>query len=296
MEKRLCALVALVSVLVMSSHSFAQARGETGAVGLYLSSAGQIRLYAPSNSGTRHVGRITMSAGLSKDAVFDYIEDADKVINAYKLTTPTKADVELYTVSDNSYSHLPPEVQVRVHLYGWNNDKFFLARFTVVNMANATATLYLGATVVPMVSAGYDGTCEWNSTYGIAYNYRGTELPHLGVALVSQNPYSYKIRDWHEYSPDPNSDAAHDSTRFKMLTETGFDGPLTFGADGAIYNVNAGAYTLAAGDSAVLTYAIVYGDGLPELLANVQAARARYQAAFPPSRVRVTFVANTATV
>ncbi|MCR4439618.1 MAG: T9SS type A sorting domain-containing protein [candidate division KSB1 bacterium] len=296
MEKRVFLLVALVAVLMMASQSFAQARGETGAVGLYLTNAGQIRLYAPSNSGTRHVGRITMSAGLSMDAVYDYVQDADKVINAYKLATPTKADVELYTEADNSYSNLPPNVHVRVHLYGWNNDKFFLARFAVVNMAAETVQLYLGATVVPMVGAGYDGTCEWNATHRIAYNYRGTDPPHLGVALVSGEPYSYKIRDWHDYSPDPNSDQAHDSTRFKMLTETGFDGPLTFGVDGAIYNVNAGAYTLAPGDSAVLTYAVVYGDGLADLLANVQAARARYRAAFPPSRVRVTFVANTATV
>jgi len=61
---------------------------------------------------------------------------------------------------------------------------------------------------------------------------------YMGLKIVSGSPYSFHVLDYGVYSPsDPGSDAADDSTRYKMTALPGFDNSLTVGVNGSIYNL-----------------------------------------------------------
>jgi hypothetical protein len=263
---------------VCLNQTQAQITFNTGKIGVRLSHAGSIRLITPTTSGSRQLDRINIIAALSEKAVCDYNEDQDSVRSAYQVTTPTIADIEAVAVYDNWYSNLPPDVTFRVHIYAWNNEPYFIARYTVINDSSQQVMLYLGLLTVPRVAGNYGGeTNKYNADHRVAYCYREGELPHAGLRLLSKESYSYHALDWSVYSPvDPNADAATDSTRYHMTADTGFDTTMTAGGDGSIYSLNAGAYTIAAGDSVTLTYAIVYADIESDLFTAAGAAQTKY--------------------
>jgi hypothetical protein len=256
----------------------AQVLLNTGKIGVRLSHAGSIRLLAPSTSGSRQLDRINIIAALSEQAVCDYNEDQDSVRSAYQVTTPTLSDFEAVAVYDNWYSNLPPDVTFKVHVYAWNDKPYLIARYTVINDSSKEVTLYLGVLTVPRIAGNYGGeTNKYNAEHRIAYCYREGEAPHAGFRLLAQDPYSYHALDWLDYSPaDPNADAATDSTRYHMTADSGFDTTMTAGGDGSIYSLNAGAYTIAAGDSVSLTYAIAYAELESELFAAADSAQKKY--------------------
>ncbi len=271
-------LCLLLILGVYLNQTQAQITFDTGKIGVRLSNAGSIRLYAPSSSDARQLDRINIIAALSEKAVCDYNEDQDAVVPAYQVTPPTLADIEAVAVYDNSYSNLPPDVTFKVHVYAWNNKPYLIARYTVINDSSKEVTLYLGLVTVPRIAGNYGGeTNKYNADHRIAYCYREGETPHAGFRLLSKEPYSYHALDWSVYSPaDPSSDAATDSTRYHMTADPGFDTTMTAGGDGSIYSLNAGAYTIAAGDSVTLTYAIGYADVESELFAVADSAQKKY--------------------
>jgi hypothetical protein len=248
-----------------------------GKIGFTLNDYGRIRLYAPSTNDIRHLGRVNIVAALSEKAVCDYYEDQDSVIASYQLTSPAHADIEAIAITDNGYSGLPPHVTFKLHVYTWNNQPFLIARYTVINDSSEQVTLYLGLVTLPQISGSYGGeTNKYDAAHRIAYCYREGESPHAGIRLLTKEPYSYKVLDWMDYSPDPANDVATDSTRYHMTADPGFDTTMTAGGDGSIYSLNAGAYTIAAGDSVTLTYAIGYADVESELFAVADSAQKKY--------------------
>jgi len=133
-----------------------------------------------------------------------------------------------------------------------------------------------------MPSNSYGGeTVQYDATKKMAYYFRTGETPYIGVALLGQDPYSFKVLDWDVYSPtDASSDAATDSTRWAMTAHTGFDAPLTAGGDGSAFNLNAGLRTIAAGDSTSFTVAYLSSTSLAGLRTARDSADKRYTRVF----------------
>jgi hypothetical protein len=112
----------------------------------------------------------------------------------------------------------------------------------------------------------------------VAYFYVSGAAMYIGLKIVSGSPYSFHVLDYGVYSPsDPSSDAADDSTRYKMTALPGFDNSLTVGANGSIYNLNAGLATIAHGDSSTFSVAYVGGPTLAAMQAAADSADVRYQ-------------------
>ncbi|MFZ5517236.1 MAG: T9SS type A sorting domain-containing protein [Candidatus Zhuqueibacterota bacterium] len=274
--------ISLISLMLVTGLCVgtvqAQVTLDTGKIGVRITNAGSIRLMAPTSSDDQQLSRINIIAALSEDAVCDYNEDQDAVIPAYQLTTPTIADVEAIAVYDNRYTNLPPDVTFRLHAYAWNNEPFMIAKYTIINDSTEQVTLSLGLLTVPRIAGNYGGeTDAYDEAHRLAYCYREGEAPHAGFRLLSMEPHSFHALDWLVYSPaDPNADAATDSTRYHMTADAGFDTSIVAGGDGSIFSLNAGAFTLAAGDSVILTYAIVYADLVTDLFAAADAAQVKY--------------------
>jgi hypothetical protein len=65
-----------------------------------------------------------------------------------------------------------------------------------------------------------------------------------------------------------------------MTADAGFDAEMTAGGDGSILSLNAGAFTLAAGDSAVVYYAMAFAKSETDLMTATDAAQAKYNDLF----------------
>ena len=98
---------------------------------VYAGTYGKIRLFTP--DGTRHLQRATILVGTSPTTVFDHENDAEVVDPTVLVTTPLSSDFEIYGAYDNSYSGLPPAVLVRLHVYGWTNAAYTIAKYTIIN-------------------------------------------------------------------------------------------------------------------------------------------------------------------
>jgi hypothetical protein len=274
--KLVLCLIVLSGLFISEAQS--QVYLETGKIGIQLSNAGSIRLYAPTTDNDRHLQRVTIIAALSEKAVCDYTEDHNEVMEAYQVASPTIADNEAIAVFNSTYANLPPKLSFRVQVFAWNNEPFVIARYTVINDSSQQVTLNLGAVVVPRIAESYGGeTDSYDAAHKVAYCYRTGETPHAGLRLLSGEPVSYHALDYVVYSPDdPSADAATDSTRYHMTVDAGFDSPITASGDGSIFSLNAGAYTLAPGDSTFITYAVAYAETEVDLQAAVDAAKTKY--------------------
>ncbi len=280
METRTAKLVLCLFLLfgLLLTETQAQINLESGAIGIRLSSAGSIRFMNPSTAGTRQIERVNIIAGLSEKAVCDYNEDQDVEIAAYKVATPKIADVEGVAYFSNVYSNLPPNLKFRMWVYMWTGKPYVIARYAVINDSSAQVNLHIGTVAVPRIGGNYGGeTNAYNAAQKTAYCFREGEAAYAGVRLLSKAPHSYKTLDWNDYSPDdPNADAATDSTRYHMTADAGFDSSIVAGGDGSIFSLNAGSYTIAPHDSVILTYGVVYGSTLDELLNASAAMQAEY--------------------
>jgi hypothetical protein len=269
----------LLFSLAMSLVASAQVTWNNGVLGCNLSIYGRVRLGpAPFSTSTHEIDRMSIVAGLSKDAVFDYNEDADSVMTELPTqVTIAGVDIASEALVDNGYSDLPPDVSVRITTMGWTNSKYALVRYRVINNAAASLSLQIGAISLPFPSHIWGGeTIKYHAPSKTGYFYRQGEAKYWGLRLLSKNPSSFRVMDWDVYSTDPADEATTDSVRYLLTTGTSFDSLNTAGADGSVMQLNAGQTIIAVGDSTTLYYAVVFGTSLPEMLASVDSAVARY--------------------
>jgi hypothetical protein len=274
---RFVTIVLLLALVLAPELLQAQVTGETGKLGFQLSTYGRVRIKAPDyTTGLQQLDRASPIVALDSSAVFDYNDDAENV-SGPDLITGGVSDVMATVMTDNSYSALPPNVHVRVTVYGWNSDSFLLYRFSVRNDSSAAVKAYIATAVVPKPSNSYgEETMAYDATKKVAYYYRSGEPGYTGFKVVSGDPYSFHSIDWDVYSSDPGNEVTTDAMRCFLTTPPGFDAPFTAGVDGGFMHMTAGSWTIQPGDSAVATFALLYSDSLNGILTDADAAQARY--------------------
>jgi hypothetical protein len=272
--------LALAVAFLLPDLAQSNVSGGTGKLGFQLRDYGAIRVYTPVYGGVRQVDRMHLGVALDSTHVFDEEEDANTV-DAASLTTGGVADTIASVLTDNSFSSLPPNITVRTTVYAWKNDDFFIVKCVVKNIHTSAYPLYPGMFVIPKPSNVYGGeTVAYDATKKISYFFRTGETPYIGVMQLSGNPYSFHSLDWDVYSSDPNAEASTDSIRYRITALPGFDAPLVAGADGSVFNLNAGVRAVAPGDSTTIYYAVMYGTSLAELQTTSDAATTRYKGVF----------------
>lgn len=259
----------------------AQASSGTGVISYRLTNAGSLTLSngSPYVHANREIGRVTIVVSSSKDAVFDYNEDQNSTVDfPAKLVTIAGVDSAVEVMTDNSYSLRPPKIRVRIKALSWNNQKYVIARYTVIADSANLGSMYHGVVVVPRVGAVYGGeTVKYNATAKAAYFYREGEASYWGVKALSPQIFGFRALDWDEYSVDPDNDVASDSLRELMTKHSSFDAPIVAGSNGSIYSVNTGKNTFTnLGDSAVLYFAVGYGATEAELFASLDSATVKF--------------------
>ncbi len=271
-----------IFLFLIAEISSAQATSGTGLISYRLTNAGSLTLAtgSPYVHANREVGRMSIIVAQSSKAVFDYNEDQNSTTFLSQLVTVAGVDSAVEVLTDNSYTFLPPKIKVRIRVMSWKNQKYVIAKYTIIADTINLGSMYHAVIGLPRVGGVYGGeTVKYNSAKKIAYYYRdGDAIPsYWGVKALNPQIFGLRTLDWDEYSLDPNNDVATDSLRELMTKYSSFDASLVAGSNGSIFSVNTGksAYT-KSGDSTVLYFAIGYGTSEADLYTSIDSATAKY--------------------
>lgn len=289
MHKTIVTLCLLIALLLPVSV-FAQAKnvyGGTGAVRFKLNRAGSVALYDADF--TTQLGRASIVVALDQANAFDYEQDAMYLTKGVILSAPGITDTVATALYDNSWQDppAPPDVQVISNVYATERDSFVIVDYKLTNTSSATQTIRVGIGCVPEPSETYGGeTIAYDDVKKIAYFYRTGETPYIGVMLLGADPSSFHALDWDAYSPtDASADAATDSTRW-LLSNPGFDAPVTAGVNGSFFNLNYAPSSIDARSSAFYAIALLRSTSLNGLRKLADSADARYAELQNASAVR----------
>jgi hypothetical protein len=262
-------LLIFVAMLLFMAESYSQASFTTGALEVDVNQYGRIRLFTP--DGTRHLQRASILVETSPTSVFDYTNDAEELEPTVLVANPTSSDFEIYGAYDNAYSLLPPDVQVRLNAYGWNNGAYTIVRFNIKNMQTDAMNASAGLDIIPEINQeyGYD-TVTYNSSAGVIRFHRGNHV-NMGMKLLSaplSSLYSFEWYDGYQVDTSFWNWMNHGELQPQYASLT-VDGPVTITAQLPVVTAPGGSFNVY--------YALAVGVDEQTMLANISAAVLKYQ-------------------
>jgi hypothetical protein len=265
--KKLLLFIAVALLFVMDGYS--QAIYNTGALQVDVNQYGRIRLLTP--DGTRHLQRASILVETSNTAVFDYNNDAEQLEPTVLVSNPTLSDFEIYGAYDNSYSGLPPAVQVRLNAYGWNNGGYTIIKFNIKNMQTDAMNASAGLDIIPELNQeyGYD-TVTYNDVEGVIRFHRGGQV-NMGIKLLSATFSSLYSFEWYDGYPVDSSywNWMNHGALQPQYVSTTVDGPVTITAQLPIVSAPQASFNVY--------YALALGANEQAMMANIAAAEVKYQ-------------------
>ena len=193
------------------------------------------------------------------------------------LTTPgIISDQDGYTAYDDDQNGFPVGVTVEQSSYAYSqvpDNEYIILRLVVNNNDYYAKNIVLGMYFDWDLGASGDDAGNYDADFDLGYVYNNNSPGglHVGTAVISAGgASSYRVYD---LNVEGNLDYVD---KYKTLTE-GFQ-QTSSGPGDMRYYIAAGPYALApAGQNNVeVAFAIVAGDSLADLQANVAAARAKY--------------------
>ncbi len=264
----------LLTGLLFAGSLMAQVWSSNGEFGLKLKSYGELEVYSPvvPTDTIYQIDRLSPVVGISPDSLFDYRVDADDEIEPMVVTPPAWGDMELFSAINNLYSLEPPDVLIKISVYGWNTGKFGIVKYNVKNRETHGINAVVGMEVIPELDEDYAGTSAFDDGLKAAVFSRGDSI-YAGVKFLSSDITSGTFFYWY---------SSYDSDKPRMyswLTADSLGFVNTYGADGGVAVIGQPRVRIAAGDSTELTFAVAVGDSMAELSSGLSEAVTLYHAA-----------------
>lgn len=265
MKKIFSFLFTFLLASVFTMDSLAQSF-YTGSIGINLNNFGRVRVFSD-NLTTRQVDRSSVLVGVSSTAVFDYTQDAGTVTAATTVASPTLSDHEVTGVIDNSDSNLPPNVEVAINIYGWNNGAYAVVKMNVKNREAGAVDAVIGIEVIPQVDGIYGNeTVQWHAaSQSVLIN----KTNWVGYKFFSAPQTSLKSINW-------TSGYGNDASFFQWLTQNSFDPPFTAGNDGAVAILGQAPINIEPGQSVDFWFGIALGADQAACISNMSACEVKY--------------------
>ena len=261
--------VVLFSV-ILSFDGFAQSF-YTGAIGVTQSNGGRTRVFSD-NLTTRQIDRISVLVGVSEDLVYDYDQDQGALINAATVGSPLLSDFEVTSTINNSYSNLPPNIEVAINHYGWTNDAYILTKMNVKNNEATPVNAVIGLEVIPQVDGAYGAeTVQW---YAASQTVFMNKTNWVGLKFFSGAQTSLRSFEWFSGYPS-------DSSYYAWLTQNSFDAPYTAGVEGAVAILGQNGISLDPGESVDFYFGIALGSDQSTCSANMVLCQSQYSSIVP---------------
>ena len=261
-------LLILAVMLLSITSSYSQATFNTGAMQVDINEYGAIELFTP--DGLYQLDRASILVGTSSTTVFDYANDAEVNEPTILVGTPLSSDFEIYGAYDNTYSMDPPAVVVKLNAYGWNNAAYTVIKFNIKNDETTSINASAGLDIIPYLNEEYGfDSVSYNSEAGVIRFHRGTGV-NMGMKLLSapmSSLYSFEWYDGYQADADYWTWMNYGSLQPLYASNTA-DGPVTITSQSPV--------TLAPGESFNVFYALALGADEPAMLANIAAAKTKY--------------------
>lgn len=190
-------------------------------------------------------------------------------------------DCDGYFTDGASSPTLP--VQVHHSSYAWTaapNDKFVIVKYVIKNTGASTLNgLYAGIFTDWDIDAATYGSnkADVDNTNRMGYcYYTGANGIYGGVKLLSSGPFvHYAIDNTNGGSGGVNMYDGYDNTEkyTTMSTNRAQAGTATSGGNDVANVVSSGPFTLTAGDSVVVGFALIAGDDLADIQASAVEAQ-----------------------
>ena len=254
----------------------------TGAIGVTQSNGGRTRVFSD-NLTTRQIDRISVLVGTSPTEVYDYDQDQGALVNAATVGAPLLSDFEVTSTIDNSYSNLPPNIEVAINHYGWTNDGYILTKMNIKNNEATAINAVIGLEIIPQVDGAYGNeTVQWDAaSQTVLMNKTGW----VGVKFFSGLQTALKSFEWF-------SGFANDSSFYAWLTQGTFDAPITVGVDGAVAILGQNPIALNSGQSIDFYFGIALGSDQTGCLANMDLCLAKYNQVVPVELTSFTAISQ----
>jgi hypothetical protein len=270
MKKLISFLFVFSLSFVLATDSFAQSF-YTGAIGVTQSNGGRTRIFS-NNLTTRAIDRLSLLVGVNPTTVFDYNQDQNGLVNAATVAAPTLSDFEVTSTINNSYSNLPPNLEVAINLYGWTNGAYILGKMTVKNNEANAINAVVGLEFIPQIDGVYGGETV---KYDVASK---TTLMNktgwAGVKFFSASQTALKSMNW-------VSGYGNDSLYYSWLTQGSFDAPLTAGVDGAVAILGQNAINVPAGQSTIFYFGVSLGTDQASCISNMDLCQQKFFVILP---------------
>jgi len=204
MKQRYSLISALTVLLLLTQVLTAQVAFEGTDIRARLRSYGNFELYTlveklgPPDT-LNQIDRMTPLLGLSKDAVFDYSQDADDDLEPTLAANPAKSDHEIQAALNNYYSFLPPDVHIGINIYGWSNTNYIVMRYRITNIGDDAYTGTFGFEYIPYVNDEYGfETVAYLEESGIMDVYKTAANTHIAFKFLSHPMASMNTIVWYD--------------------------------------------------------------------------------------------------
>lgn len=242
----------------------------TGSFQIQLNDYGRIRVF--NAAGTRQMDRVSLLAGVSESAVFDYRADGGTRLATDSTGGTYLGSYEIFGVFDNSYSNLPPAVAESLHIYTWQNKNFAICKFFVKNETGTSQTFYISWELISQIGGTYDKDTSEVIDNNLVAIYDGSVNECVGFLLLSPSQmYSYRAVPWGNY-------VYADTFYWSMMTSSATDSLVPGDADGLGGVLNAGPYyNVEPGGVMYAALGIIFGPNKSAIQASVPEVLSYYQ-------------------
>jgi len=270
MKRKLQSIVLLI--LIISPGYFAQAVFETGAIAVGVNQFGRIRLYTPNAGGLQEIYRTSILVGVDQNQVFDYFndawfEDTTKLVRDSVSLAEDSSRLEIYGSFNNSDSNLPPNVLVKLNVYGWRYSSYVLLKFTIINRELNPINAIAGLDILSQIQGTtFFDTVKYNSQESVVDIFQDR---HVGYKLLSDSLTSltsFNYFDGYE----------KDSSYFSWLTHGTIDSFFAANDSGSIVITAQAPKFLNPSDSITIYYALAFGYTEADMLVNIDSAALKY--------------------
>ncbi len=203
------------------------------------------------------------------------VEPSD--IAAYVNDSPNSDQTIYAKYVPDRFNDFPYKISIEQYSYAWNsaspsNDDYIIMKLILKNQdISQIKDFYIA--IQTNWDVNYedweDDLMDWNAQRhaGIAYDSDGSDVAAVALALLGGKLASHNI-------VDANTWSFMDSDKSKLMSNAEIDDINTIGKNPGNYLniVSSGPYNIPAGESVAVVYAFVAGQGVDELLANIDSA------------------------
>ena len=241
----------------------------TGKISALLRTYGRLRILS-GDGATRQIDRLNILVLGQPYQVFDYDQDADDIVAPVSILSPKISDFEVFGSYDNSYSNLPPAILVNQYVYGWNNQGFIISKYVVKNKTAQSINALIGFEFISQVDGQYGNEVVkyLSNKKAISVN-RAPASTYTGVKLLSGEMTNLQA---FEYFRGYNKDTLY----YTYLIKNEIMPEYQATSEGSVVIFSQDAVSIDGNDSVVVYIGIAIGSDENELIANLDAAVAKY--------------------